>query len=63
MKALSFRGFQSFFRAAEIRQLDMTAKGDYIAAFSSDLRRSGGKSLRGLMLYSSVSGDTRSNLA
>ncbi len=63
MKDPSFRSFQGFLAAAQIRQLDRAAKGDYIAASSSDLWRSGGKSLWSAMFYSGVSGDTRSNLA
>ncbi len=63
MNAPSFRSFQRFVAVAGISRLDRAAKGDYIAAFSSDLWRSGGESLRGAMLYSGVSGDTRSNLA
>jgi hypothetical protein len=37
-------------------QLDLLAKGDYIAALSSGLRRSGGDTFRALLSYSGVSG-------
>ncbi len=63
MKELPLSSIHGLIAVQRIRLLDMTAKGDYIAPLSSELRWSGGESLRGRILFSGVSGDTRSNLA